>query len=343
MTGSAGRRTNGIFDITVLAMILLAYTISQTDRDLKHWNSIQSRNAATLDLRLKDPKDFFDPIQVGPKMAINQEYASTIRRYISAMRVPAPLRIHLLCSEPVAENVQDMMREVLRMHYEEEEDSIVKVLESRYRRIMSLIMVSVFVIGIIRQTSVISEEIVYEVASVEGAEHVIESGKDTVITVKRSVGDEQTYSLYAGAKMDGTDLPEGSSSAAPGSLVLTLKAAYLDTLKEGKHVVGIAFEDGEAEAAVTIVAKPAPEPTETPSPTPTVTPTPTPTPAPTAAPTEKPTPTPLKETRPGARSPGFFRSCAAPRVTHGRLNVTAEGAGGCQGSLHAGTLCPWSR
>ena len=52
------------------------------------------------------------------------------------------------------------MREVLRMHYEEEEDSIVKVLESRYRRIMSLVIVSVFVIGIIRQTSVISEEMV---------------------------------------------------------------------------------------------------------------------------------------------------------------------------------------
>ena len=50
------------------------------------------------------------------------------------------------------------MREVLRIHYEEEEDSIVKVLESRYRRIMSLIIVSIFVIGIIRQTSVISEE-----------------------------------------------------------------------------------------------------------------------------------------------------------------------------------------
>ena len=140
--------------------------------------------------------------------------------------------------------------------------------------------------------SVISEKVVYEVASVEGAEHVIESGRDTVITVKRSVGDEQTYGLYAGAKMDGTDLPEGSSSAAPGSLVLTLKAAYLDMLKEGKHLVGITFEDGEAEAAITIVAKPAPEPTETPSPTPTVTPTPTPTEAPTAAPTEKPTPTP---------------------------------------------------
>ena len=67
---------------------------------------------------------------------------------------------NLLCSKPVTENLRDMMREVLRMHYEEEEDSIVKVLESRYRRIMSLIIVSVFVIGIIRQTSVISEEMV---------------------------------------------------------------------------------------------------------------------------------------------------------------------------------------
>lgn len=160
MMGSAGRRTNGIFDITMLAMILLTYTISQTGRDLKHWNRIQSRPASILDLRLKDPKDFFDPVQVSPKMAINREYASTIRRYISALRVPAPLQINLLCSEPVAENVRDMMREVLRMHYEEEEDSIVKVLESRYRRIMSLVIVSVFVIGIIRQTSVISEEMV---------------------------------------------------------------------------------------------------------------------------------------------------------------------------------------
>lgn len=50
---------------------------------------------------------------------------------------------NLLCSKPVTENLRDMMREVLRMHYEEEEDSIVKVLESRYRRIMSLVIVAV--------------------------------------------------------------------------------------------------------------------------------------------------------------------------------------------------------
>ena len=51
MTGSVGRRTNGVFDITMLVMILLTYTLSQTDRDLKRWNSIQSRSTSTLDLR----------------------------------------------------------------------------------------------------------------------------------------------------------------------------------------------------------------------------------------------------------------------------------------------------
>ena len=58
MTGSVGRRTNGVFDITMLVMILLTYTLSQTDRDLKRWNSIQSRSTSTLDLRLPTRRTF---------------------------------------------------------------------------------------------------------------------------------------------------------------------------------------------------------------------------------------------------------------------------------------------
>ena len=160
MTGSVGRRTNGVFDITMLVMILLTYTLSQTDRDLKRWNSIQSRSTSTLDLRLPDQKDFFDPIQAGPKMAISMVYANSIQRYVSAMRVPAPLQINLLCPKPIAENVQDLMREVLRMHYEEEENRIVKGLEKRYRLILRLISVSVLVLGVIRQTSLLSDEMI---------------------------------------------------------------------------------------------------------------------------------------------------------------------------------------
>ena len=160
MTGTLGRRTNGIFDITMLMMILLTYTLSQTNRDMKRWNSVRRNPPAVLDLRLKDTADFFDPLQVGPKMAISREYAGTISRYISAMKVPSPLEINMLCTGHVTDNMRDMMREVLRMHFEAAEDAVVKQLENRYNRVMILVSVSVFVIGVIRQTSMFTDEMI---------------------------------------------------------------------------------------------------------------------------------------------------------------------------------------
>ena len=115
--------------------------------------------------------------------------------------------------------------------------------------------------------------VVYSVVSVENAEHVIGEGRDAVITVKRSVEDERTYSLYSGALVDGNSIPEGGSSAAEGSLVLTLKSDYLDTLETGTHQVTISFSDGTANTSVAVKAS---QPTETATPTaaPTATATP---------------------------------------------------------------------
>ena len=160
LTGSAGKRTNGIIDITMLMMVLLTYTLSQTDRDLKRWNSIREKTAAVLDLRLSSPEDFFDPLQLGPKMAIHQAYASVISRFVSSMRESVPLQINLFCPSPVSGPMRDLMREVLEMHYQTEEDRIVSVLEKRYHRVMLLFSISVFVIGIVRQTSIYSNELV---------------------------------------------------------------------------------------------------------------------------------------------------------------------------------------
>ncbi len=157
MKGSIGKRTNGLFDITVLLMVLLTYTLSQTDRDLKRWVGVQSRTSSTLDIRLKCPEDFFDSIQVAPKMAMNKEYAAVINRYISSMRNLSPLQINLLCTGQVSDSLKDMMRDVLKMHYEAEEDRVVKKLEKKYRQIMVLIALSISIIGIVRQTSILSD------------------------------------------------------------------------------------------------------------------------------------------------------------------------------------------
>ena len=98
-------------------------------------------------------------------------------------------------------------------------------------------------------------------------EHTISDGKDAAITVKREPDDSKTYDLYTGAQVDGKALPEGSHTTAKGSLILTLKAAYLDTLTVGDHKLTIAFEDGSATATIKI-KEAAPAPTATPKPIP---------------------------------------------------------------------------
>lgn len=158
--GARDVRTNGLFDITMLMMVLLTYTLSQTDRDQKRWANVRTREPATLDLRLRHTEDFFDPIQLGPAMAINPAYARVIRRYISDMPEPVPLRINLLCSEPVAENMRDMMREVIDMHFAAEETRVTRSLEMRYRRILLLVSVSVFVVALVRQTTLLTDEMI---------------------------------------------------------------------------------------------------------------------------------------------------------------------------------------
>ena len=158
--GNVGRRTNGLIDITLLMMTLLTYTFSQTDRDQKRWIRVSRRDPETLDLQLPNKEDFFDPIQIGPKMAINQKYAKVINRYIASMKTAAPLQINLLCRQPVSEVMRDMMQEVYTMHYEAEENRVVKTLEKKYCRIMLLIAISAFAVGIVHQFTLFNEEMV---------------------------------------------------------------------------------------------------------------------------------------------------------------------------------------
>ena len=56
--------------------------------------------------------------------------------------------------------------------------------------------------------------------------------------------------------MDGADIGDENYDKAPGSLILTIKAAYLDTLSTGSHNIEITFADGTATASITIAKAP---------------------------------------------------------------------------------------
>ncbi len=117
----------------------------------------------------------------------------------------------------------------------------------------------------------------YSQKSSQGAEHTLGEDKDAVYTITNSADDNRAYERFTQVSMDGKVIAAENYTKAKGSLVLTLKSAYLNKLAVGEHKVKISFSDGEVNTSLKILE---PAPTPTPTPTPTSTPTPTPKPVP---------------------------------------------------------------
>ena len=72
------------------------------------------------------------------------------------------------------------------------------------------------------------------------------STEGATFRVTRLGDDRWTYRLFTGIRVDGA--PVSAYSKAPGSIILTLHPAYLDSLSVGYHTLAVYFTDGEATA-----------------------------------------------------------------------------------------------
>ncbi|MBR0415175.1 MAG: hypothetical protein IJI67_08905 [Clostridia bacterium] len=84
------------------------------------------------------------------------------------------------------------------------------------------------------------------------------SGADLSLTIHRSLEDERTYDNFEGIELDGVPLSAEDYDIAAGSLVLTLKEAFLNTLAAGEHSLNVRFSDGAAQASVRVLAQEVP-------------------------------------------------------------------------------------
>lgn len=84
------------------------------------------------------------------------------------------------------------------------------------------------------------------------------SAEPVVFTFERNTADELTFSHFTGVTVDDKTLEASAYDAVAGSVVLTLKPEYLNTLDEGKHTVKALFDDGDP-AEATLVVRPAEE------------------------------------------------------------------------------------
>ena len=61
------------------------------------------------------------------------------------------------------------------------------------------------------------------------------------------------FDKFVGVSVDGKRISESQYTAKKGSTVITLKSAFLNTLKTGEHTITIHFDDGKAEGSFTIL------------------------------------------------------------------------------------------
>ncbi len=102
---------------------------------------------------------------------------------------------------------------------------------------------------------VIVEAYSYFFAEGDGQNWTKGSAKALDFTVKRTVDDSTSYSHFTGLKIDGKTVAASQYSAQSGSVKLTLSSTLLETLSVGEHTLTAVFDDGEAEAKFTVVAK----------------------------------------------------------------------------------------
>ena len=87
----------------------------------------------------------------------------------------------------------------------------------------------------------------YTITKGDNAKWTLKSAKALSFTAS---GD---FDKFVGVSVDGVRISDSHYSAKKGSTVITLKSAYLNTLKAGKHPIAIHFDDGKAEGSFTIL------------------------------------------------------------------------------------------
>ena len=80
------------------------------------------------------------------------------------------------------------------------------------------------------------------------------SGKNLDLTFKRSEDDHLTYDLFGSLEIGGVTVGSANYDTAKGSLKLSVKPEYLETLSVGDHTVKVNFQDGSATVKLTVKA-----------------------------------------------------------------------------------------
>ena len=146
--GSILNRVDGVINATLILTILLVYTALQTERSDLNWKKICRDQPTLLDLKIQDARQWFDPVQIGPKLELSHQIAMVVDRYLKTARRQQPLEINIRCPHNISEPMKDTMQETFNMYYQDEERQIDNYLERRYNRVLALVIISIIAVTV---------------------------------------------------------------------------------------------------------------------------------------------------------------------------------------------------
>ncbi len=147
-SGKATNRIDSLINATVILMAMTVYTALQLERSERNWQRISSTRSSMLDLKLPDIHQWFNAIEIGPKLELSQDISYVVDRFLETSKESKPLEITVHCPRESSEGLKTTMHEVFQMHYEDEERRINSYLEQRYIRVMALVIISIVLVSL---------------------------------------------------------------------------------------------------------------------------------------------------------------------------------------------------
>ena len=104
------------------------------------------------------------------------------------------------------------------------------------------------------------EKVSYSVVDGDKTKHVIGENTTAKFVLKRNVNDSVTFSRNTEILLDGKALEAGQFTKASGSLIVELKADFLNTLSVGEHVLTVRFDDYDGDVNARLIIEKAADP-----------------------------------------------------------------------------------
>ena len=107
------------------------------------------------------------------------------------------------------------------------------------------------------------EKVTYNVVDGDKTKHVIGDKTDAKFVFKRNVNDGETFGRNTAILLDGKEMTDAQYTKSSGSLIVELKADFMDTLSVGEHILTVRFDDYDGDVKATLIIEKAADPAPT--------------------------------------------------------------------------------